>query len=93
MHRLSVEHLRPDCSGNLGAAMSSGMVVVRGKLLPGKPWANLQPCQLFMSGYASDLIARAGVPELERFVLHKPFTRESLLTKVRSILDEAGTKS
>jgi len=48
---------------------------------------------LFMSGYASDLISRAGIPEPERSVLHKPFTRRSLLTKVRSVLDEAATKS
>jgi two-component system cell cycle sensor histidine kinase/response regulator CckA len=48
---------------------------------------------LFMSGYASDLIGRAGVTEPERFLLHKPFTRKSLLSKVRSMLDEAATKS
>ncbi len=48
---------------------------------------------LFMSGYASDLISRAGVPESDRSVLHKPFTRRSLLTKVRSVLNEATTKS
>ena len=48
---------------------------------------------LFMSGYASDLIVRAGVPEPERLVLHKPFTRKSLLTKVRSVLDEAAAES
>ena len=56
---------------------------------------HLQPkvAVLFMSGYASDLISRAGVPESDRSVLHKPFTRRSLLTKVRSVLDEAATKS
>ncbi len=48
---------------------------------------------LFMSGYASDLISRAGVPEPDRSVLHKPFTKRSLLTKVRLVLDEAATKS
>jgi len=48
---------------------------------------------LFMSGYASDLISHAGVPEPDRSVLHKPFTRRSLLTKVRSVLDEAATRS
>jgi two-component system cell cycle sensor histidine kinase/response regulator CckA len=42
---------------------------------------------LFMSGYAGDLIVHAGVPESERSVLTKPFTRKSLLNKVRSILD------
>ena len=56
---------------------------------------HLQPklAVLFMSGYASDLISRAGVPESDRSVLHKPFTRRSLLTKVRSVLDEATAKS
>lgn len=48
---------------------------------------------LFMSGYASDLISRAGVPDSERFVLQKPFSRKSLLTKVRSVLDGAAAKS
>lgn len=48
---------------------------------------------LFMSGYASDLITRAGVPEPERFVLHKPFTRKGVLSKVRSVLDEPAPKS
>jgi PAS domain S-box-containing protein len=55
---------------------------------------HLQPklAVLFMSGYASDLISRAGVPESNRSVLHKPFTRRSLLTKVRSVLDEAACR-
>lgn len=48
---------------------------------------------LFMSGYASDLIGRAGVTEPERFLLHKPFTRKSLLTKVRAMLDDGKTQS
>ena len=48
---------------------------------------------LFMSGYASDLISRAGVTEPERFLLHKPFTRKSLLTKVRAMLDNDKTQS
>lgn len=48
---------------------------------------------LFMSGYASDLISGAGVTEPERFLLHKPFTRKSLLTKVRAMLDNDNTQS
>jgi two-component system cell cycle sensor histidine kinase/response regulator CckA len=48
---------------------------------------------LFMSGYASDLISRAGVTEPERSLLHKPFTRKSLLTKVRAILDDDKAES
>jgi PAS domain S-box-containing protein len=47
---------------------------------------------LFMSGYAGDFISRAGVPESDRYVLHKPFSRRSLLSKVRSVLDEVATK-
>ena len=43
---------------------------------------------LFMSGYAGDLITRAGISESEKRVIHKPFTKKNLLTKVRSILDE-----
>lgn len=56
---------------------------------------NVQPklAILFMSGYARDLVSRAGVPEPERSLLHKPFTRKSLLTKVRSALNEAAAKS
>jgi len=56
---------------------------------------SLQPrlAILFMSGYASDLIVGTGIPEPERSVVHKPFTRKTLLTKVRSVLDEAEAKS
>jgi PAS domain S-box-containing protein len=42
---------------------------------------------LFMSGYASDHISRAGVPESETHILEKPFTRKSLLRRVRAVLD------
>lgn len=44
---------------------------------------------LFMSGYASDLIARSGVAEPEKLLIQKPFTKKSLLTKVRTVLDES----
>jgi signal transduction histidine kinase len=55
---------------------------------------HLQPkvAILFMSGYASDLVTRAGVLESEKVLLNKPFTRRSLLTKVRLTLDEAARK-
>lgn len=56
---------------------------------------HLQPrlAILFMSGYASDLLVRAGVPEPERFVLLKPFTRIALLKKVRATLDDHSIPS
>ena len=43
---------------------------------------------VFMSGYAGDLVARAGVAEPENLVIQKPFTRKGLLTKVRAVIDE-----
>ncbi len=45
---------------------------------------------LFMSGYASDLIAHAGIAEPEKLLIQKPFTKKTLLAKVRSVLDESG---
>lgn len=41
---------------------------------------------LFMSGYAGDLVGRASVVGPDTMVLHKPFTRKALLTKVREAL-------
>jgi two-component system cell cycle sensor histidine kinase/response regulator CckA len=69
--------------------MSGGELIVHLRHLRPKP----KLAVLFMSGYAGDFISRAGVPESDGYVLHKPFTRRSLLTKVRSVLDEAATKS
>jgi CheY-like chemotaxis protein len=82
-HRNSIDLVLTDV---IMPGMSGGDLIVH--LL------SLQPklAILFMSGYASDLIIRAGVPESERFVLHKRLTAKSLLAKVRSILDEAATK-
>ncbi|HKC00745.1 MAG TPA: response regulator, partial [Terriglobales bacterium] len=42
---------------------------------------------LFMSGYTSDLIAEHGVLENDATLLEKPFTKDSLLTKVRVALE------
>jgi CheY-like chemotaxis protein len=69
--------------------MSGGDLIVHLRHLQPKP----KLAVLFMSGYAGDFISRTGVPESDGSVLHKPFTRRSLLTKVRSVLDEAATKS
>jgi CheY-like chemotaxis protein len=69
--------------------MSGGDLIVHLRHL--QPKAKL--AVLFMSGYAGDFISRAGVQESDRYVLHKPFTKKSLLNKVRSVLDEVATKS
>ena len=42
---------------------------------------------LFMSGYTNDSIIRLGVVDSAVDLLQKPFTRGSLLRRVRSILD------
>jgi FixJ family two-component response regulator len=44
---------------------------------------------LFMSGYTADVIAHHGVLHEGVCFLQKPFTRESLATKVRETLDPA----
>lgn len=43
---------------------------------------------LYMSGYTDDAIAHGGVLEAETPFLHKPFTRDALLRKVRQVLDK-----
>ncbi len=42
---------------------------------------------LFVSGYASDVIAKRGVLEEQVNLLEKPFSRASLLRRVRRALD------
>jgi two-component system, cell cycle sensor histidine kinase and response regulator CckA len=49
---------------------------------------------LYMSGYTDDEIVRRGVLDTGIDFLHKPFTREQLLTKIRAVLDRpAGARS
>ncbi|MEY4508823.1 MAG: hypothetical protein RLZZ450_945 [Pseudomonadota bacterium] len=43
---------------------------------------------LFASGYTDDVIIRHGVLEQGFAFLQKPFTPDSLLAKVRDVLDE-----
>lgn len=43
----------------------------------------------YMSGYAGNLIADYGVLDSDKTLLHKPFTKKSLLRHVRNILDTA----
>jgi len=42
---------------------------------------------LYMSGYTDSAIADHGVLEPGTYLLHKPFTEEALIRKVREVLD------
>ena len=42
---------------------------------------------LYMSGYTDSTIADQGVLESGTYLLHKPFTEETLIQKVREVLD------
>jgi FixJ family two-component response regulator len=44
---------------------------------------------VFMSGYTGDDVARQGLGSAEERFLQKPFAAESLLHKVRELLDAA----
>src|SRR5579863_3302844 len=46
---------------------------------------------LYMSGYTDSFIAGHGVLEEGIHLLHKPFTEETLMRKVREVLDASGT--
>jgi len=43
-----------------------------------------------MSGYAADVISNRGLLDPAEYYIPKPFSLESLLEKVRGILDQAG---
>jgi YesN/AraC family two-component response regulator len=47
---------------------------------------------LFMSGYPGDLLSSHGVEVQESSFLQKPFTKQSLLKKVHSVLHGESTK-
>ena len=42
----------------------------------------------FMSGYSDDAIVNLGIQERSVHFVHKPFTGETLLQKIREVLDE-----
>lgn len=47
---------------------------------------------LYISGYTDSFVARHGVIEAGMVLLHKPFTEEVLIRKVREVLDTEGAK-
>ena len=57
--------------------------VLAEQLLPRQPRMKV----LYMSGYTDSFIAGHGVLEPETHLLHKPFTEEVLIQKVREVLD------
>ncbi len=47
---------------------------------------------LYISGYTDSFIAGHGVLEAGTFLLHKPFTEEVLIRKVRDVLDGRSSR-
>jgi len=62
--------------------------VLAEQLLPRQPGMKV----LYMSGYTDSFIAGHGVLDPQTHLLHKPFTEEVLIRKVRAVLD-GGKKS
>jgi two-component system cell cycle sensor histidine kinase/response regulator CckA len=60
----------------------SGIELAR-QLAPGRPEMRI----LFLSGYTDDLVERQGVLQPGRDFLQKPFTPDTLLRRVRALLD------
>ncbi len=48
---------------------------------------------LFMSGYTDSFIAGHGVLQMGTNLLHKPFTEEIFISKVREVLDGGKNKN
>jgi CheY-like chemotaxis protein len=42
---------------------------------------------LFMSGYTNDLVLREGISTAETHFIAKPYSRQDMLLKIRSVLD------
>jgi len=53
-----------------------------------KKWPRLKV--VYMSGYAEGDKLQSGPPEFEQSLLPKPFSAESLMLKVRELLDAAA---
>jgi DNA-binding response OmpR family regulator len=47
---------------------------------------------LYISGYTDSFVARHGVLEAGMLLLHKPYTEEVLIRKVRDVLDNKNSK-
>jgi hypothetical protein len=73
IHLLVTDVVMPGMSGATLAA----------QLLAARPEIKV----LYVSGYASDLIARHGVADGSPSLLHKPFSRDALSSRVRELLD------
>src|SRR5262249_55113410 len=63
--------------------------VLAEKLLPSNPQMKV----LYMSGYTDSFIAGHGVLEQGTALIHKPFSEEDLLAKVREVLDRREGES
>lgn len=46
---------------------------------------------LFMSGYTADMLLHRGIESQESFFIHKPFTAQTLLWKIREVLQSEPT--
>ena len=73
LHLLLTDVVMPEMNGR----------VLADTLLPLRPQMKL----LFMSGFTADVIASRGVLDEGVAFLHKPFSTQNLLAKVRSVLD------
>jgi FixJ family two-component response regulator len=60
--------------------------VLAERLLPKQPGMRV----LYISGYTDSFIAGHGVLEQGTALLHKPFTEETLVRKVRGVLDSSS---
>ncbi|HET7205008.1 MAG TPA: ATP-binding protein, partial [Terriglobales bacterium] len=59
------------------------------RMLPGQPGMRV----LYISGYTDSFVARHGVLEQGTELLHKPFTEDVLIRKVREVLDAKSAEA
>jgi CheY-like chemotaxis protein len=79
IHALLSDVIMPGMSGR----------VLAEKLIPLRPEMRV----LYVSGYTDDIIVHHGALEPGAVLLQKPFTKQSLLEKVRAVLDEPAGAS